>query len=260
MKSMRAYYMCNTFRFAIVIFAIIIGQLLIDNASAGDDTVIDSITIVLDPGHTHKSPGAVSISGSYEVDYNDRFVSLLSKRITKAGYHAVLTRDVNAEVSLDERSAITNNSHSKLFISIHHDSAQLQYLEQLITAGKKAYQTREPIAGYSIFVSKKNSEFEKSYSFATLLGEELLKLGRKPTLHHAEMIAGESRPLLNKVLGIYQYDDLLVLKKAEIPAILLEVGVIVDKQDESYVTNPENQNLMINAIIASINKFIKKDS
>ena len=226
--------------------------------AGSDDSTVEKPVVIIDPGHTNKMPGAVSITGKYEVAYNDNLVSMISKALTGAGFVAVPTRNPNQEITLEDRASIANSHHALAMLSIHHDSAQLVYLESIEKNGKKTYQTRKPISGYSIFVSKKNREFERSFIFARLLGEELIKLGRKPTLHHAELIPGEGRPLLDAGLGIYQYDDLVVLKQTKIPAILLEIGVIVDRFDEAYVTSRDHQESIVNAIVASLLEFKKK--
>ncbi len=220
-----------------------------------DDASFEKPVVIIDPGHTNKMPGAVSITGKYEVTYNDNLVSMISKALTGAGFDPVLTRNPNQEITLEDRASIANSHHALAMLSIHHDSAQGVYLESIEQNGKKTYQTRKPISGYSIFVSKKNQEFERSFIFAILLGEELIKLGRKPTLHHAEPIPGEGRPLLDAELGIYQYDDLVVLKQTKIPAVLLEIGVIVDRFDEAYVTRCDHQESIVNAIVISLREF-----
>ena len=52
--------------------------------------------------------------------------------------------------------------------------------------------------------------------------------GEKPSLYHAEPIAGENRPLLDRRLGVHRFDGLAVLKTATMPAVLVEAGVIVN--------------------------------
>ena len=213
--------------------------------------------ILIDSGHTPKQSGAMSISGIREVVYNDHFVTQLRDYLEQAGFSVVLTRKSDESIGLMDRVAIANRIMPSLFLSIHHDSAQLRYLDKFkINKKLTAYKTIKPIAGFSIFVSEKNSEFAKSYQFAELLGQSFVKLNRLPTLHHAENIAGENREFLNKSLGIYRYDDLLVLKKTLVPAVLLEVGVIVDQQDERFVTDAQNQQLMYQAIVESIKSYI----
>jgi N-acetylmuramoyl-L-alanine amidase len=142
-----------------------------------------------------------------------------------------------------------------LFLALHHDSAQLKYLARTEVNGKPAYQTVRPIAGYSIFVSQRNPKFAQSQQFAKLLGQALLGLGRHPTLHHAEPIAGENRELLDAKLGIYKFDDLLVLRRTMVPAVLLEVGVIVDAEDEKYVADNTRQDAVVQAIVDAIERF-----
>jgi N-acetylmuramoyl-L-alanine amidase len=226
-------------------------------AFAGTDELRAKPVVVIDAGHTNKMPGALSITGRHEVEYNDSLVLRLSEAIAEAGFAPVLTRRPAQEIRLQDRANLANTQKNAiLMLSIHHDSAQLVHLEPVIRNGIKTYRTRKPISGYSIFVSKKNPQFNRSLSFAKMLGRELLKLGRKPSLHHAEPIPGEGRPLLDANLGIYQYDDLVVLKKTKIPAVLLEVGVIVDPADEGYVSDAEKQGSIISATIAAIKEFV----
>lgn len=213
-------------------------------------------TIILDPGHTPKQPGALGVRGKYEVGYNDHFTAMLADALKSAGYLVIITRKPDQNIKLLGRAAIANNAKPLLFLSIHHDSAQPKYLEKIaISPGQEGYKTVKPIAGYSIFTSKLNPAFAKAYRFAEILGDNLFKLKRPPSLHHAEVIKGENRELLNKDLGIYRFDDLIVLKKTTIPAALLEIGVIVDEKDEAYISDTHNQNVLCKAIVAAIESY-----
>ncbi|MFJ2990385.1 N-acetylmuramoyl-L-alanine amidase [Collimonas sp. NPDC087041] len=240
--------------FSINLFFLLAGSLHSAAASAKEDVAAAPI-IVIDAGHTKSHPGALGVKGIYELEYNDNLVTKLVKPLADAGMKVILTKQPDQEISLEKRAEIANSNQANLFLSIHHDSAQPVYLEQTKFGNLAAYKTKQPIAGFSIFISGKNPQFKKSEEFAELLGEELLKLGRKPALHHAENIAGENRPLLNERLGIYQFDDLIVLKKTTVPAVLLEVGVIVDEADEKYVSDKDNQQRIVDAISNAIQRF-----
>jgi N-acetylmuramoyl-L-alanine amidase len=212
--------------------------------------------IVLDAGHTPQQGGALGARGIYEVAYNDHFTAELAQALQTKGYKVALTRKPEESIGLNERAAFANRANADLFLSIHHDSAQLHYLHKTTVNGKTAYQTIKPIRGYSLFVSQKNPQFRKSLLFAEQIGSQLsFTSNRKPTLHHAEKIAGENRELLDAKLGIYRFDDLVVLAKTKIPAVLLEVGVIVDADDEAYVNNPQHQKTMINAISNAVDLY-----
>lgn len=223
--------------------------------------------IVLDPGHNPDRGGATSIQGTKEVTYNDRFVGELAPALKQAGWRVTVTRQPTQHIDLLARARLANQLHAAVFLSIHHDSAQLQDLKKIkvnhpegqkTTHPAEGYETTKPIAGYSLYVSRKNAQYAKSLQLATLLGKELRSLGRPPTLYHAENIPGENHPLLNRHLGIYQYDDLAVLHHTRMPAVLLEVGVITDKQDEAYVANAESRKKMIGKIVGALREYCER--
>lgn len=219
-------------------------------------TALASPLIVLDPGHSPDSAGATSIRGTSEVSYNDRFVAELAPALERAGWQVRITRGPKEDRDLVSRPELANRLHATVFLSIHHDSAQLKYLTEIHAGGVTAYETTEPIEGYSLFVSRENPEFTQSLRLATPLGEQLRSLGRAPNLKHAEKIAGENRPLLNRHLGIYEFDHLAVLRHAKVPAVLLEVGVITDRQDEAYVDDAANRRKMIEKIVLGLDEFV----
>lgn len=211
--------------------------------------------VVIDPGHNPKQPGALGARGIHEVTYNDALSKKLATALQVIGVQVLLTRAATEEISLDGRAEFANTQQADLFLALHHDSAQLKYLNKIEVNGALAYETKQPISGYSIFVSKLNPKFSQSYRFAKLLGQEIHALGRLPTLHHAEPIAGENRELLDTNLGIYKFDELLVLRKTIVPAVLLEVGVIVDPVDEKYVADNAKQDAIVQAIVAAVDAF-----
>lgn len=211
--------------------------------------------IVLDPGHNPDQGGALGVWGIYEVVYNDALTARLAQALKAQGYKVYVTRAPTQQIGLIERARFANDLHADLFLAIHHDSAQPKYLERIQIAGRDAWRTTQPIAGYSIFVSLLNPQAAKSQAFAMLLGKKMSALGRPPALHHAEAIPGENREWLDAKLGIYRFDDLVVLKKTTMPAALLEVGVIVDPTDEAYVSNKDNQTKIIEAIVKAIRGY-----
>ena len=225
------------------------------HASQTSSAAHKPFVVVIDPGHNPRQGGAVGARGISEVSYNDAISAKLAKALQATGVQVLLTRTATEEITLDGRAELANKQQANLFLAVHHDSAQLKYLNKTEVNGAAAYQTTQPIAGYSIFVSKLNPQFVKSLQFAKALGGNLRALGRAPTLHHAEPIAGENRALLDTRLGIYQFDELLVLRKTTVPAVLLEVGVIVDPVDEAYVADGARQDAIVQAIVAAVTTF-----
>ena len=221
---------------------------------AAADQPAKTLRILLDPGHSLASPGALGARAIHEVHYNNTFTTELARALKTAGFQVLLTRLPEEEITLDKRAEIANSSGADLFLSIHHDSAQIRYLESIAVDGRPAWRSKIPVQGYSIFVSTTNPQFDKSLEFAKAMAGRLYTLGRKPTLHHAEQIPGESRELLDSQLGIYRFDELLVLRKTKIPALLLEIGVIVDVQDEAYVSSRSNRAAIVKAIVDALTR------
>jgi N-acetylmuramoyl-L-alanine amidase len=76
-------------------------------------------TIVLDPGHGGSAVGAEG-GGLVEKDFTLRLARLLRSKLQSAlGLRVVLTRDEDADLPLETRSAIANQLKADLFISLH---------------------------------------------------------------------------------------------------------------------------------------------
>jgi N-acetylmuramoyl-L-alanine amidase len=208
--------------------------------------------VLLDPGHGPVHPGAWSARGTEEVSYNDAFAARLARKLAAAGFRVALTRQPGEEPSLEDRARQAEIRGAWLFLSVHHDSAQEALLERVEREGRVAWRTRRPIRGYSVFVSGRNARYAASLRVAEALGRELLALGRAPTLHHADPIPGENRPLLDARLGIYRFDELKVVRLAACPAVLLELGVLPDEVDEAYVSDPANQESLADAVARAL--------
>jgi N-acetylmuramoyl-L-alanine amidase len=181
---------------------------------------------IIDPGHSPKSKGATSCTGKSEHLYNEILSQYIIAYLSKQHIPVTLTRKPHEELSLKDRAL--SASGKKIFLSIHHDSVQPQFI-----TWKNTLPTSSKAEGYSIFVSSKNQHYEKLLKYARVLGAALRGKGLNPSKHHGENIAGENRQLLDSENGIYLFDDLVVLKNSDAPAILFEAAVIVNPQDEA---------------------------
>jgi len=82
----------------------------------------------------------------------------------------------------------------------------------------------------------------------------LIEAGFKPSTHHAEKIEGEGREWADKANGVLYYDNLIVLKNAKIPAVLLESGVIVNRDEEQRMLDPAVREKIASAVALGLNK------
>ena len=88
-----------------------------------------ALTVVIDPGHGGKEPGAVHrfANGSfiYEDDINLKVALTLEKELARLGYKVVMTRRTDAKVGLADdlqaRVDVANSAKADILVSIHHN-------------------------------------------------------------------------------------------------------------------------------------------
>ncbi len=212
------------------------------------------LTVAVDAGHSRTEPGALSARNIGEYTFNSKLAGLLPAKLKDLHIKPVLINESGEDISLANRVDLINSVKPDLLISIHHDSVQPVYLSKWTWNGKSASYC-DKYSGFSIFYSEKNENPSKSLRFAQLLGSALLKEGFRPSLHHAERIKGENRQIIDKEKGIYRFDDLVVLKAVDCPAVLLECGIIKNRSDELLLGGTPSQLRITDAIKKAIIEF-----
>ncbi len=197
--------------------------------------------IVVDTGHTSARPGATGASGRVEYLYNLDLSGAVAERLGAHGDRVLRTSADGREIALDQRA--TQAPDASLFVSIHHDSMQQQFID----AGRQ----RE-FHGFAVFVSERNPHYAESLRCAKAIAERLIAAGETPSLYHAQPIRGENRPLIDPRLGIHRFDDLVVLRTAPVPAVLVEAGVIVNPDEEKRLARPDTIRRLSTAIAGGI--------
>ncbi len=211
-----------------------------------------SFAVAVDPGHTHAQPGAISARGVTERRFNLALSQRLLDALHRAGFSASFTTHAaDDEIALRDRTRVAAQRGARLFISIHHDSAQPQLLHEWVHEGRWLRFT-DAISGHSLFVSGSHGAADASLRFAQRLGQRLLDAGLVRTLHHADDIDGERRELLDARLGIHRFDELAVLRTAAMPALLLEAGVIVNRADEETLGTDSFRHTLAAAIVDAV--------
>src|SRR3984893_16851029 len=206
--------------------------------------------IVLDVGHTAESEGAISARNVAEFVFNLRLAQRIEEKLKAEGFAEtrLLLTEGKARRSLVKRVAAANNLHADLFLSIHHDSVPNKLLDDWEFEGKKSHFS-DRFSGYSVFVSRNNPDFKTSLAFAELIGKEMKAQGLHYAQQYAQAIMGRyQHPLLNKEAGVYSYDQLKVLRSTRMPAVLLEAGSIINRDEELKMDSPERRDIISNAV------------
>lgn len=200
--------------------------------------------VALDVGHGLKDGGAISARGQPEFEFNRMLAAKVAEAL-RARYLAV--REINfdgAIASLAERPALA--AGGDLFVSIHHDSIGEEHLLPWEWNGAPASHT-EAKRGYGIFISAKNPDPEGSLRCASSLGAMLRRAGFEATPWHRRKHAPADAEN-----GVWYHDNLLVLYRIDLPAILFEAGVIKHREEELELLDPQRQARMAEALAAGV--------
>jgi N-acetylmuramoyl-L-alanine amidase len=213
--------------------------------------------IVLDVGHTADSEGATSARNVAEFVFNLRLAQRIEEKLKADGFPEtkLLVTAGKGKPSLVKRVVAANELHADLFLSIHHDSVPNSLLENWEFKGKKSHFS-DRFSGYSVFVSRNNPDFKTSLAFAELVGKEMKAQGLQYAQQYTQAIMGRyQHPLLNKETGVYSYDQLVVLRSTRMPAVLLEAGSIINRDEELKMDLPERRDIISNAVATAVKEF-----
>ena len=217
------------------------------------------VVIAVDIGHSPTRPGATSARGRPEYEFNQVTAIALVEELRQRGYSgSFLINEAGADIELSERTSEARRRKADLFISIHHDSVQPHYLTEWEFSGK-TLKYSDAFKGFSVFYSGNNGQPAASERLAVRVGEELVGGGFTPTLHHAEAIDGENRQLMDARTGVYKFDELAVLRTASMPAVLIECGVIVNRDEELLVSTAEYRRGLVSAVANAVERTLLSD-
>jgi N-acetylmuramoyl-L-alanine amidase len=131
------------------------------------------------------------------------------------------------------------------------------FLEKWEFEGEE-YGFSDRFKGHSLFVSFDNPDRKGSLLFARLLGRQLRDRGLQYTPHYTEAIMGaRQRQLVDSMAGVYRYDQLVVLKHTRMPAVLLEAGSIINRDEELLLRSPEHRALIGASVTEAVTAFCK---
>ncbi|MCT4655251.1 MAG: N-acetylmuramoyl-L-alanine amidase [Cohaesibacter sp.] len=217
--------------------------------------------VVLDPGHGGIDTGAVSSRGIQESKLVLKFAKALKKRLEEeGGVQVVLTRESDKFVSLSNRVTFAQANHGDLFVSIHADTVPQSYVR-----GATIY-TLSDKASDQVSAGLAQRENRSDLLAGMQIEEEddvvadiLISLTRRETANHSVLYSRTLVGVLKQSVRLSKTPlrsaGFRVLKAPDIPSVLLELGFLSNKEDQSALTSPVWQEKAITAIAASIKRF-----
>jgi len=222
--------------------------------------------IVIDPGHGGVDTGAQGTAG-VEKDIVLAVGRALERALNATGrYRVVMTRTGDAFVPLERRIRISRENEAQLFISLHADSLEARELAHIIrgatiyTLSQSASDERarqladkenaaDILAGAHIATDAVQDEV-KSILF-DLMARETAGL----SLNFRHLAAKRMRGNIQFSRDPQRSANFLVLRQAETPAVLIELGYISHTEDEKQMLSPEWQRKVAGAITTAIDDF-----
>lgn len=222
----------------------------------------DNFRVIVDVGHTLEAPGATSARGVFEFEYNLNLAKDVERKLAETGFAKteLLVTEGPTAGGLLKRVVHANRTGADLFLSIHHDSVPDPFLEKWeYESVERSFSDR--FRGHSIFISNNNGHAKASLAFGKLLGQALKSRELQYARHYTEAFMGSRRrQLVDAEAGVYRYDKLFVLRESRMPAVLLEAGSIINRDEELLMRTPERRALIAGAVADAVTAFCTQQS
>ncbi|MGB0405453.1 MAG: N-acetylmuramoyl-L-alanine amidase family protein, partial [Fusobacterium sp.] len=210
-------------------------------------------TVVIDPGHGGKDPGAVG-NGLKEKDLVLSIGKYLRKELNK-DFNVVMTRDTDEFITLQNRSKIANGLQANLFISLHINSSTSTKMNgmEIFYFSKKSSSYARKIAKFeNSFAEKYGEDTKKIVQIVTDISynnnkAESMKLAEKLNNDLSKRMKMKNR----KIHGA----NFAVLRGVNCPGILIETGFIRNKSDSRKLKNRTNRKIIAKEIAKHVRKY-----
>ena len=92
--------------------------------------------------------------------------------------------------------------------------------------------------------------------FAKLVGNEMASQELVFARQYDQWFMGKyQRELLDHDAGVYRYDQLIVLKSTRMPAVLLESGSIINREEEVKMASQEHKDKVATAVLGAVAEY-----
>lgn len=218
--------------------------------------------IVVDAGHGGADPGAAGAAGSQESAVTLSAALTLAEILRETGrYDVVLTRGEDKRLAHEERSRIARDAKAGLFISLHADAHSDPKVRggSVYTLSDEGTErsAREALASgnYSVFDLDVGQAGQQ-------VGGILYNLAQRETANESDRFAeilisrlSGVTPLLNNT---HRRGNFKVLLAPDVPAVLLELAFISNKQDESNLRSAAWRKRSMGAAASAIDAYFQQ--
>jgi N-acetylmuramoyl-L-alanine amidase len=217
--------------------------------------------VMLDPGHGGKDPGAIGVSGTYEKHVSLSTAMELRRLLEASGqYRVALTRGRDVFIPLETRVSIAQDHGASLFVSMHADA-----LADHAVRGASIYTLANTAsdAQTAALAQSENSADRfgglpvphVSPEVAQILASLVRRETRSGSVRFARDLAGSLDQDVPMLPHPERHAGFVVLKSADIPSVLVEMGFMSNPRDEAELRRPDHRKLIAVAMKRAVDAF-----
>jgi N-acetylmuramoyl-L-alanine amidase len=221
-------------------------------------------TIVIDPGHGGSETGAIGPSGVAEKELTLLLARDLEAHLGRLGVRVVLTRGEDATIPHDTRAAIANQNRADLFISIHLNSslgsgahgAETYFLSTEASDARAARAADEENAPGAVPSGQTAGDTSDEVKDLELILWDLAQTRHlSESQRFATLIQGELNETLQlRDRGVKQA-PFRVLRGAEMPAVLVELGFLSNPDEEKKLQDAAYRGELAEALTRAVERY-----
>jgi N-acetylmuramoyl-L-alanine amidase len=217
--------------------------------------------VMLDPGHGGKDPGAIGVSGTFEKHVALATALELKRRLEAGGrYRVQLTRTRDVFIPLDDRVDRAQRDGAALFVSMHADAladhsvrgASVYTLAQTASDAQTAALARTENSA-DRFIG--NQWRDASPQVAQILASLVRRETRAGSVQIARSMVGSLDHDLPMLQNPDRHAGFVVLKAADIPSVLVEMGFMSNPRDEAALRQEAHRTLVAQAMQRAVDAY-----
>ena len=226
---------------------------------------VPSPLVVLDPGHGGKDPGAIGVSGTYEKHVAFAAAGELARQLQAGGrYRVSMTREDDVFIPLEDRVAVAQSRGAALFISLHADA-----LMDHSVRGASVYTLAATASdAQTASLARRENAADRyagpgaagvSPEIANILGSLVrheTSVGSAEMQRNIVASLGRDLPLLENPA---RHAGFAVLKAADIPSVLVEMGFMSNPNDEAALRQSTHRAMVASAIRRAVDGYFASE-
>lgn len=208
--------------------------------------------VVLDPGHGGNDIGAQSADGIAEKAVTLNIAQLIANQLAQ-DYKVVLTRTDDYWLDIPGRTAVANHLQADLFISLHAGGSFLH------SVGGTSVFYYENASGLTLKDNKSGLD-PLTDTDSPILWNQIQDTYLTSSKKFAEIVQSQIFKITQDPDSPIQGAPLVVLKGADMPAILIELGYLTNPNESKALIDQDFLTLMADAISKGIREFLSRKS